>query len=130
MTENNLKKMENSLETSRSSSQSAGRYVVPPVDVYETDDGLTLLADVPGLDEKSLQVSVDKGVLTIEGKAPFPSEERFYHEFSMAGYWRQFQIPEIFDASQADARMKDGVLTLHLPKVEAAKPKRIEVAIH
>lgn len=130
MTEKNLEKMENPLEVGRQSGRSAARYLTPPVDVYETDEGLTLLADVPGLDEKSLQVSVDKGVLTIEGKASFSSEERFYHEFSMAGYWRQFQVPDIFDAGLADATMKDGVLMLHLPKTEAAKPKRIQVAIH
>jgi HSP20 family molecular chaperone IbpA len=130
MAEKSLKKMENQMQNSRDAVRTGERFMAPPVDVYETDEGLILLADVPGLDEKSLHVSVDKGVLTIEGRASVASGERFYHEFSMAGYWRQFQVPDSFDAAQAKAHLKDGVLTLHLPKTEAARPKRINVSVH
>lgn len=110
--------------------RSSQRYIRPPVDIFETDDGLTLVADVPGLDDKSLEINVDKGILTIEGQAPAGSGEHLYREFNMAGYWRQFHLPETIDASKAQAKMKDGVLTLHLPKVEAAKPRRIEITMH
>lgn len=130
MIEKSLEKKETSQVANRDALRSGERYMAPPVDVYETDASLVLLADVPGLDEKSLHVSVEKGILTIEGLALVSSGERFYQEFSMAGYWRQFQIADSYDASQAKASMKDGVLRLELPKTEAAKPKRIEVTVH
>ena len=112
---------------SREATRSESRYVTPPVDIVETDEGLTVLADVPGLDEKSLEISVDQGVLTIEGKAAFGSGELLWREYAMDGYWRQFQLPDTFDAGKAKAEIKHGVLTLHLPKAEAAKPRRIAI---
>ncbi|HKL24737.1 MAG TPA: Hsp20/alpha crystallin family protein [Desulfuromonadales bacterium] len=129
MSEKNLTQQDKQMAGSRETTRTDERYVAPPVDIFETDDGLTLLADVPGLDEDTLQINVDKGVLTLEGKAPMESADRLYREFSMAGYWRQFQIPDSFDTGQAKAEMKNGVLTLHLPKAEAAKPKRIEISV-
>lgn len=112
---------------SREATRSETRYATPPVDIFETDEGLTLVADVPGLDEKSLEISVDQGVLTIEGKAVFGTGSLLWREYAMDGYWRQFQLPETFDASQARAEIRNGVLTLHLPKAEAAKPRRIAI---
>ena len=130
MSDKNLTNQEKQMTGSRETTRTEERYVAPSVDIFETDDGLTLLADVPGLDKDTLQINVDKGILTLEGKAHVESADRFYHEFSMAGYWRQFQIPDSFDSAQAKAEMKNGVLTLHLPKAEAAKPKRIEVSVN
>ena len=130
MTEKNLTTNPQAMDKSRETTRSYERFVSPPVDIFETRDGLTIVADVPGLDEKSLDISVDQGILTIEGKAPAGNGELLYREFSMAGYWRQFQLPETLDASKAQADIKNGVLTLYLPKVEAAKPKRIEITVH
>lgn len=107
--------------------RSSARYAAPPVDIIETEDGLTLVADVPGLDEQGLEISVDQGVLTIEGKAPFGGGDLLWQEYAMDGYWRQFQLPDSFDAAQARAEVRHGVLTLHLPKAEAAKPRRIAI---
>lgn len=115
---------------SREATRSQARYITPPVDIVETDEGLTLVADVPGLDEKSLEISVDQGVLTIEGKAVFGTGDLLWREYAMDGYWRQFQLPESFDASRARAEVKNGVLTLHLPKAEAAKPRKIAIETH
>ncbi len=115
---------------SREATRAQARYVTPPVDIVETDEGLTLVADVPGLDEKSLEISVDQGVLTIEGKAVFGTGDLLWREYAMDGYWRQFQLPESFDASRARAEVKNGVLTLHLPKAEAAKPRKIAIETH
>ena len=112
---------------SREATRSEARYVSPPVDIIETEDGLTVLADVPGLDEQSLEISVDQGVLTIEGKAVFGTGNLLWREYAMDGYWRQFQLPDTFDASQARAGIDNGVLTLHLPKAEAAKPRKIAI---
>ena len=111
----------------REATRSQARYVTPPVDIVETEEGLTVVADVPGLDEKNLEISVDQGVLTLEGKAVFGSGELLWREYTMDGYWRQFQLPDSFDASKAKAEVRHGVLTLHLPKAEAAKPRKIAI---
>ena len=115
---------------SREATRSAARYMTPPVDIVETDEGLTLVADVPGLEEESLEISVDQGVLTIEGKAAFGGGDLLWREYAMDGYWRQFQLPDTFDAGKARAEIRHGVLTLHLPKAEAAKPRRIAITTH
>ncbi|MDT8440240.1 MAG: Hsp20/alpha crystallin family protein [Desulfuromonadales bacterium] len=130
MTEKNLTTGSNQTASPMEATRSDRNYVRPAVDICETDQGLTLVADVPGLDEGSLEISVDQGILTIEGKAPAGSGEYLYREFNMAGYWRQFQLPDSLDAGKAKAEVRHGVLTLHLPKVEAAKPRRIEITAH
>lgn len=130
MTEKNLTTSEKATAAPMEATRSREQYLRPAVDIFETDDGLTLVADLPGLDEQSLEISVDKGILTLEGRAPAGSGELLYREFNMAGYWRQFQVPDTLDASKAKADIKHGVLTLHLPKVEAAKPKRIDITVH
>jgi HSP20 family protein len=104
------------------------QYQTPAIDIFETDEGLTLIADVPGLAKDDLEINFDQGVLTLEGKASHvPSGERLFREFSVTGYYRQFRIPESIDPDKTEAELKDGVLTLRLHKSEAAKPKRIEV---
>lgn len=126
MTDKNLTVSKDQSVT-REATRSGNRYVAPPVDIFETSDGLTLVADVPGLDEQSLEISVDQGVLTIEGKAAFGGGELLWREYAMDGYWRQFQLPDTFDAAHAKAEVRHGVLTLHLPKAEAAKPRKIAI---
>ena len=111
----------------REATRSQARYINPPVDIFETAEGLTLVADVPGLDEKSLEINVDQGVLTIEGKAVFGNGDLLWREYAMDGYWRQFQLSDSFDAQKANAEIKNGVLTLYLPKAEAAKPLKITI---
>ena len=120
----------NEQAVSREATRSEARYVTPPVDILETEEGLTIMADVPGLDEKNLEISVDQGVLTIEGKTVFGSGDLLWREYAMDGYWRQFQLPETFDASKAKAAINHGVLTLNLPKAEAAKPRKIAITTH
>ncbi len=111
----------------REATRSGARYLAPPVDIFETEDGLTLVADVPGLDERSLEISVDQGVLTIEGKAPFGAGELLWREYAMDGYWRQFQLPDTFDVAKGKAEVRNGVMTLQLPKAEAARPRKIAI---
>ena len=130
MTDKNLTPGNSQPVSPREAIRSEQQYIRPAVDIYETDQGLTLVADIPGLDESSLEISVDKGILTIEGRAPAGTGEYLYHEFNMAGYWRQFQIPDTLDASKAKEEVRTGALNLHLPKVEAAKPRRIEISVH
>jgi HSP20 family molecular chaperone IbpA len=126
MTEKNMTVSKDNA-VSREVTRSGTRYLAPPVDIFETEDGLTLVADVPGLDEQRLEINVDQGVLTIEGQAPFGTGELLWREYAMDGYWRQFQLPDTFDVRKAKAEVRNGVLTLHLPKAEAAKPRKIAI---
>ncbi len=106
-------------------------YIRPAVDIFETDHGLTLLADLPGVDKAGLSINIDKGVLTLSGKPEAsPRTENQLREFALAQYYRQFQLPEQIDVERVSAQMNDGVLTLQLPKAEAAKPRRIEITSH
>lgn len=130
MNEKQLVNNETSSAPAREATRTGERYVSPAVDIYETEEGLTLVADVPGLSEKSLNISIDQGILTIEGDAAAGMGAFLGREFAMAGYWRQFQLPETIDAEKARAEVKHGVLTLQLPKAEAAKPKRIAITVH
>ena len=129
MTEKNLTNLESS-PLSREATRNRDHYISPSVDIFETETGLTLIADMPGLDDKSLDISIDQGVLTIKGDAPAGVGDFHHREFAMAGYWRQFLLSDSFDAEQAEASIKRGVMTLKIPKAEAAKPKRIAVSVH
>jgi HSP20 family molecular chaperone IbpA len=103
-------------------------YLSPAVDIYELDGGLTLIADMPGATSEKLQIDIEQGVLTLEAKTDIGHDgERVFSEFAPSGYYRQFRLPEHLDLEQVDARLRHGVLTLRLPKAEAALPKKIEV---
>ncbi|MEJ2525436.1 MAG: Hsp20/alpha crystallin family protein [Desulfuromonadales bacterium] len=106
MSENKLANVESSSSLSREATRKNDQYISPAVDIFETDDGLTLMADMPGLDEKSLDISIDQDVLTIKGDAPAGAGNFQYREFAMAGYWRQFILSDAFDAEKAEASIK------------------------
>ena len=99
------------------------------VDICETRDGLQLWADVPGIDEKSIDLQLDRGVLTIKGRVPEASDagELRWGEYEPAGFERSFRLSDEIDSARIEARVVDGVLELRLPKAEHAKPRRIEV---
>lgn len=106
-------------------------YLKPAVDIFETEDGLTLMADLPGVSQEQLEVDIVQGVLTLRGKAEGATTgDDLYREFSRANYYRQFQIPNEIEIGRVAAELKNGVLTLQLPKAEAAKPRRIEITTH
>ncbi len=106
------------------------RYVAPPVDIYETRDGLVVLADVPGVAQETLDVRVDHNVLTIRGHARHgvPGEVT-YREYELVNFFRQFELSDTVDQSHITADLKSGVLTLHLPKASEAKPRQIAVQV-
>lgn len=107
-------------------------YVVPPVDVFEDDAGITLLADLPGVSRENLGVRVDGDSLFIEGAAAAIGPENMeliWGEAQIPSYRRQFTLSRELDSSRIDASLKDGVLKLSIPKVEEAKPRRIEVRV-
>ena len=105
-------------------------YVRPPVDILESQDGLTIIADLPGISKERLSIGIDSGILTIEGTADaVPVGREAYREFTVPSYYRQFQLPDDLDQKQAKAELVNGVLTLRLFKSEAAKPRKIPVQV-
>jgi HSP20 family protein len=106
------------------------RYVAPPVDIYETPDGLVVLADVPGVAPEALDVRVDHNVLTIRGHARHvvPGEVT-YREYDLVNFFRQFELNDKVDQRYITADLKSGVLTVHVPKAQEAKPRQIEVQV-
>ena len=107
-------------------------FVVPPVDVFENESGITLLADLPGVSRERLGVRVDGDNLLIEATAdPVGPEhmELVYGEAQFPSYRRQFTLSRELDASRIEAALKDGVLRLSIPKLEEAKPRRIDVRV-
>ena len=106
------------------------RYLVPPVDIYETKEGLNILCDLPGVAKEGLDVRVDNNVLTIKGKVDHKTPaDPVYTEFELLNYYRQFQIGEELNTEKINANMKNGVLNIFMPKMEKAKPKKIEVKV-
>jgi HSP20 family molecular chaperone IbpA len=104
------------------------RYVAPPVDIYETEEGLVVLADLPGVAKEALDIRVEQNKLTIQGQARrgFPGMP-IYQEYVLVNFFRQFALSDKVDQSHIAAELKSGVLTLTLPKAEAAKPRQIAV---
>ena len=107
-----------------------GLVFTPDVDIFETEKGLTLLADMPGVKVGDLNIDLRENVLTLDGDVKKPEGENevgVFTEYRTGKYYRQFNLSEIIDQSKIEAAMTDGVLKLTLPKVEAAKPRRITI---
>jgi len=104
----------------------------PTVDIYETDDDIVVTAELPGLEKDQIGVEYKEGVLTLRGERKLEREvkEENCHrmERSYGAFHRSFTLPGSIDEEKISARMKNGVLEIHLPKKEAAKPKQIKVA--
>src|ERR1051325_7363098 len=115
---------------SREETRSQERYVTPPVDIYEDQDGLVVKADLPGVPQEGLDVRVENSLLTIRGKAQHVAPgDPVYREYGLVNFFRQFELNERVDQSKISADLKHGVLTLNLPKAEEAKPRKIEVQV-
>jgi HSP20 family protein len=107
-----------------------GRYYVPNVNIYEFDDSLKLWADMPGVKEKDVNVTLKEGVLTIVGQVAtdmYAGLRPMYTEYNVGNYYREFSLNEDIDESKIRATLRNGVLELELPKKEQAKPRQIEV---
>lgn len=103
-------------------------YVAPAVDIFEEDQRLVLLADLPGVQKDNLEIRFERGILTIQASAGhLASGDPIYREFELAGFFRQFQISDEFDASRCEARLRDGVLRLDIPRAEKYQPRKIQV---
>lgn len=101
----------------------------PRIDIWETEDELVLYADVPGVEPEALEIQFENRELRIHGKvAPRHRDLTFVDgEYGIGDFYRTFTIGEAVDTEKISAELNSGVLTLHLPKTEAVKPRRIEV---
>ncbi len=102
----------------------------PNVDISETKESLVILADLPGADENHVKVTLENDVLSIEAQVVPEATNGYkpaYREYGIGDYRRAFTINEAIDGSKIEAKMKDGVLHIVLPKAEAAKPKSIPI---
>jgi len=105
----------------------------PTVDISETDGEYQIKAEIPDVKKEDVKVTLEDGVLTIQGERKQEKEEKGkkYHrvERSYGSFVRSFSLPEFIDEEKVKAEFKDGVLNLHLPKSEKGKPKAIEVKV-
>jgi len=108
----------------------SGLHYRPNVDIIESKDELTVLADLPGVRPQDLDINFERGTLTLHGRVrPRQDEDTQFLllEYGVGDFYRTFEVSECIDAGRIHAELADGVLKLHLPKVEAAKPRKIEV---
>lgn len=114
----------------REETRSAEKYIKPAVNIVESEEGLTLTADVPGASRDTLDVNVEKGILTISAPVSrsIPGNTN-YREFELAPYYRQFTIPDGLDHEKAVASLSNGIMTLRIPKAESLKPRKIEIKV-
>jgi HSP20 family molecular chaperone IbpA len=106
------------------------RAFLPTTDIFETEDALTVLLEMPGVDRDNIDVSVENGMLTVEGKINFKKYDGLqpiYSEYNIGPYRRTFRISSRIAQDKIRAEMRDGVVCLVLPKAEEAKPRRIQV---
>ena len=127
MVEKDLQKTENVSATERVRNV---KTFVPRVDIYENKDALFLVADMPGVDEKTVDIELEKNVLTITGRVEngrVAGGTLMYSEYEIGDYERVFTLSEEIDRDKIVATVKNGVLRLELPKAEQVKPKKIAI---
>ena len=106
------------------------RVFVPEADIYETGDALMVLMEMPGVDKGNVDISVEDNVLQVQGRLDFSKYEGMdpvYTEYNVGNFARSFSLSREINQDKIDAEMKDGVLSLTLPKVEKAKPRTIRI---
>lgn len=106
------------------------RIFVPNADIYEDDNALNVILEMPGVDKSNVEVSIEDGVLRVGGRLDFSKYERLqplYTEYNIGNYSRSFTLSNKIDQNKIAAEMKDGVLSLKMSKVEEAKPQTIQV---
>jgi HSP20 family protein len=121
-----------SVEKSTNSTRYEGKTMLPMVDVIEDAGGITLYADLPGVPKDKLHVRVEADVLAIEGEVSLPlasNMEASHVEIDLPRYQRTFTLGQELDREKLTAEFKQGVLRLHIPKLEHAKPRKIEVQV-
>lgn len=116
--------------TSTAEATRPGALLTPPVDIFEDQHAITLVADMPGVKSQHLTIDLHEGVLTITGHADAaegPNETVMIREYPAGTYQRSFSLSEAIDQGKIEAALKNGVLRLRLPKAEKAKPRQIAI---
>ena len=106
------------------------RYYVQNTDIYETDDALTVVMEIPGVEKKDVEVNIENDVLRVEGRidfAKYEGLEPLYTEYNVGHFARAFTLSNKIDQQQISAQLDDGVLTLTLKKVKEAMPRKIAI---
>jgi len=106
------------------------RVFVPTADIYESQDALTVILEMPGVDKNDVDVRVEEGLLKIEGRldlSKYDGLQPLYTEYNVGHYARSFRLSSKIDQNAIGAELKDGVLSVTLPKAEEAKPRTIQV---
>ena len=104
--------------------------IVPPVDIYETENEYTLKADMPGVVKENLEITLDNNILEINGRVTeedLNEEDLKYSEYKLYNFHREFNVGRDINANAITANLDQGVLTLIMPKKEEVKPKKIEI---
>ncbi len=105
-------------------------YIAPPVDIFENEESLFVVVDLPGVEKEGVDIRVEDDILTIKGNAKYSQPATaLRQEFSLQNYYRQFQLSNEVDQGKISAESKNGVLTITLPKAEKSKPKQIKVNV-
>lgn len=107
-----------------------GPVYAPSVDIFENDDSITVLADMPGVKAQDLKIDLRENVLTLTGHVAASENSKetdVLREYQPGTFFRQFTLSETIDRAKIDAKLSEGVLRLELPKVEAARPRQITV---
>ena len=108
-----------------------GKFYTPATDIYETETELTVVMEMPGVGRDDVDITLEKGQLAVEGRIDFSGYEGLkpaYTEYNVGHFVRAFTLSSKIDQGKISADMQDGILTLRLPKVEEAQPRRITVA--
>ena len=129
MTEKDLQAKEKvELQTAAESTRDVPSYI-PAVDIYESAEALTLVADMPGVGPENVVIDVHDNLLTLRGTVTLEGdkERMLLQEYGVGDYFREFTLGRTIDQSKIEAGVKNGVLTLTLPKAEAIKPRKITV---
>ncbi|MFW8601507.1 Hsp20/alpha crystallin family protein [Desulfobacterota bacterium M19] len=102
--------------------------VTPAVDIYENDDEILLHADMPGVEKDDIKVNIDNGKLELSGVRRLVTNGAVnWEEFGDVEFSRSFSVPQAIDVNKVNAQLRDGVLYLHLPKSDNAKPRQIAI---
>jgi HSP20 family protein len=107
-----------------------GRYFVPTSDIFETEDALTVILEMPGVEKKDVNIALEDDILRIDGQidfAKYQGMEPVYTEYNVGHYARSFTLSGKIDRDGISAQLEDGVLTLTLPKARESTPRRIAV---
>lgn len=132
MTTGSLERAEAQPVTREEPTRNGGLCFRPNVDIVETPDELIVFADVPGVAKDDVDIQFENGTLTLWGRVrPRQSEGTSFvlREYGVGDFHRSFRVSEQIDAGRITAKLNGGVLTLHLPKAEAARPRKISVKV-